>query len=228
VREKSNSVKLVLILLIIAALTALCLGLVNYITADKIASIKSEATQAAMKEVLPGEYVFVSTSLPWDVSDADAPPFADASIVRAVYEAEDSASGDGSRLIAGYAIEVAPSGFGGEITMIVGVDTSGKVTGVSIVDMSETSGLGTNAKNADFREQYLLYDAPYAVNKDGGEIKAITGATVTSRAVTRGVNAAVDTVKLILSGADGGVTRDAAVSEASAEPVVPSEPAEEG
>ena len=86
---------------------------------------------------------------------------------------------------------VTPSGFGGEISMAVGVDKSGAVTGVSIIQMSETSGLGANAQRESFRSQYVGKSGSVALKKQGGEIDALTGATVTSTAVTKGVNAAL-------------------------------------
>jgi electron transport complex protein RnfG len=176
-KKPVSPVRLVLVLLIITAVTAFALGLVNHITSGKIAAIKTEATQKAMVEVMPGDFSF--EQVPYDGGDP---------LIKAVYHA---ISGMNTY---GYVVEVAPSGFGGEISMVVGIGVDGKVTGVSIVSMSETSGLGTNASKPEFRDQYLLYSAPYAVSKDGGEIKALTGATVTSRAVTNGVNAALAAV----------------------------------
>ena len=88
-------------------------------------------------------------------------------------------------------VEVTPSGFGGTIDMVVGVDMTGAVTGVSIISMSETSGLGANASKDSFRSQFVGKSGTLAVSKDGGEIDALTGATITSRAVTSGVNTAL-------------------------------------
>ncbi len=78
--------------------------------------------------------------------------------------------------------------------MVVGIAADGAVSGVSIISMSETSGLGANAAKEGFRSQFAGKSGTLAVNKDGGEIDAITGATITSRAVTRGVNAALAAV----------------------------------
>lgn len=75
--------------------------------------------------------------------------------------------------------------------MVVGVGTDGTVTGVSIISMSETSGLGANASKESFRGQFVGKSGELAVSKDGGEIDALTGATITSRAVTSGVNTAL-------------------------------------
>ena len=100
----------------------------------------------------------------------------------------------------GYALQVEPSGFDGTITMMVGVGTDGKVLGISVISHTETAGLGAvaggeNAKGQAFREQFVGKDGFLAVTKDGGDIDAITGATVTSRAVCKGVNAALACVE---------------------------------
>jgi electron transport complex protein RnfG len=75
----------------------------------------------------------------------------------------------------------------------VGVDNDGVITGISVggSSFSETAGLGARAKEAWFAEQYIGKASPIALTKDGGEIDAITSATITSRAVTTAVNNAV-------------------------------------
>ena len=160
--------KLTLTLLLISAVVSGLLGLTNFITEDKIAEIKAQKTAASMREVLPAD---VYSQIEYTGAEA---------LVTAVHQAGENA----------YVIEVTPSGFGGVITMVVGVD-NGTVTGVSIVSMAETSGLGDNASKADFRDQFIGGTGELAVNKDGGTIDALTGATITSRAVTDGVNAAL-------------------------------------
>jgi len=165
--------KLVLILFAICAITALLLGMVNMITVDKIAALNAKKTADAMQSVLAADSYELAAYVGGDA------------LVTAVYKA-------GSK---GYVVQVAPSGFGGTISMVVGVGTDGTVTGVSIIKMSETSGLGSNAAKDDFRNQYLGESGPFAVNKDGGSIDALTGATITSRAVTNGVNAAISAVQ---------------------------------
>ena len=161
--------KLTLTLLVISAVISGLLGLTNFVTEDKIAAIAAEKTAASMQEVLPAdEYT------PVDYTGAEAN-------VVAVHKAGD----------AGFVVEVTPAGFGGAIDMVVGVDANGTVTGISIVKMSETSGLGANAAKDSYRSQYVGKSGELAVNKDGGEIDALTGATITSRAVTDGVNTAI-------------------------------------
>lgn len=174
-KNPNGILRLTLVLFAICAVTSLLLSLVNLVTKDRIAAINEEKTAAAMRSVLPSDaYTEVAYT-------GDDP------IVKEVNIADDK----------GYVVEVVPSGFGGDINMVVGVGTDGTITGVSVINMSETSGLGTNAMKDEFRNQYVGGSGPFQVNKDGGTIDAITGATITSRAVTNGVNAALEAVKTL-------------------------------
>ena len=165
------TLKLAVILFAFAAVVAIALGLVNKITQERIETFNAEKTAAAMRAVLPAEkYTAVEDSAGGKID-----------LVKAIYAADNK----------GWVIMVTPSGFGGEIEMAVGVSESGEITGVSIVQMSETSGLGANAKREGFRSQYVGKSGSVALRKQGGEIDALTGATVTSTAVTKGVNAAL-------------------------------------
>ena len=171
--------RLTLILFAVTAITALLLSFVNYITEDKIEAINEQKTQDAMSAVMPGEYTFEEIQGDWT------------SPVTAVYNAQ---IGDE---VLGWVVKVSPNGFGGEIDMVVGVDINKTITGVSIIQMSETSGLGSNANRESWREQFIGTSGQLAVDKDGGEINSLTGATITSRAVTSGVNAALDIVSTL-------------------------------
>ena len=164
----SYFLKLSGILLAICVAVAGLLGLTNAVTAGRIDAINAEKTAASMQEVLPS-----SAYTPIEYTGGDT-------LVKAVYRAD-----------GGYVVEVTPAGFGGEIDMVVGVDDNLQVTGVSIISMSETSGLGANASKEGFRSQFAGQSGSLAVSKDGGTIDALTGATIPSRAVTRGVNAAL-------------------------------------
>lgn len=166
--------RLSLTLLAITGIVALALAGVNAITKDKIAAIQAEKTQNAIAQVLPGGY------------DREITEFTDdTGLVQKIYASD-----------LGYAVEVTPTGFDNTITMMVGVDADGKVLGISVVSHTETKGLGEvaaaeNSKGEAFRGQFVGKDGVLAVTKDGGVIEAITGATITSRAVTTGVNAAL-------------------------------------
>ena len=159
-------------LLLITSVVAALLAGVNSITKPKIDELTAQKTQNAIEAVLPG--------------GGESVDFTDASgIVSTVYQGEN-----------GYAVEVAPVGFDSAITMMVGIDTEGKVLGISVVDQSETAGLGavcaaTTSAGEAFRGQFVGMSGEVTVTKDGGEVDAITGATITSRAVCKGVSAAL-------------------------------------
>lgn len=173
--------KLALTLLVITSCVALALAGVNYLTKDIIASIQADKLQAAIEEVLPGG----GEKMPAEAYTDET------KLVSAVYAGEN-----------GYAVEVKPMGFNGEITMMVGVSSEGKVLGIAVVSQAETAGLGAEAaansnKGQAFRDQFVGLDGKLAVGNDGGVIDAISGATITSRAVVEGVNAALACVKTI-------------------------------
>ena len=166
--------RLTLTLLLITAVVAGLLGLVNALTEEKILTLQNEKAESAMREVLPADdYEQIKT---------------EAEGVTALYRAGE----------AGYVVRLSVNGFGGAIDMMVGVDTSCAVTGVSIISHSETASLGANCTRDDFRAQFNGATGELAVTKDGGQIDALTGATVTSRAVTDGVNSALKCVKEVL------------------------------
>ena len=167
--------RLTLTLFLITTIVAGLLGLVNYVTADTIAEQTAQKAENAMRQVLEAD-----SYEPLDVPEDSA--------VTAAYRAGDR----------GYVVRVAPNGFGGAIDMMVGVDVSGAVTGVAIVSQSETASLGANCTREDFRAQFTGKTGTLSVSKDGGEIEALTGATVTSRAVTEGVNTALEFVQEVL------------------------------
>ena len=165
--------RLTVTLLVICAVVAAVLAGVNMITKDKIALIQAQKTEKAIQDVLPG------------AQDLQQLPLSgDAGIVQAVYAA------DGS-----YAVQVAPGGFDGEITMMVGI-CDGAVTGISVISHTETPGLGAvaaaqNVKGEAFRGQFVGQSGTLAV---GDQIDAMSGATITSTAVVTGVNAALSYV----------------------------------
>ena len=170
--------RLALILLLITSVVAACLAGVNAVTKPIIDQLNAEKTQKAIEAVLPGGFENQIT----DYADATG-------LVSKVYQGAN-----------GYALEVTPGGFDNTITMMVGVDFEGKVLGISIVSHTETAGLGavaaanTSAGEA-FRGQFVGQSGSVAVSKDGGALDAITGATITSRAVCVGVNAALEVVE---------------------------------
>lgn len=179
-----ETLKLGLILGAIALFVSLILAFANGATKPVIEQRLQTDIQNALNQVLKADS-YEAVTLPQGVG----------SDVKEIYTAK---SGDD---VLGYCVKVTPSGYGGAIQMIVGVAKDGKVKGISITDMSETPGLGTLAKDEKFIGQYKDKSAPIKVNKDGGDIQALSGATITSRAVTKGVNQAADAAKILSGGA---------------------------
>ena len=95
----------------------------------------------------------------------------------------------------GHVVVNMAKGYGGDISVMTGVDADGKVTGVNILSHAETAGLGAKAAEQSFRDRFVGLVSGITVSKDkAGEnsIDAITGATITSRAMTEAVNAAIE------------------------------------
>lgn len=168
-------------LLGICAVVALLLGSVNYVTEPIIEEMKAEKTRAAMAQVLQAEdYQIVET---------------DAANVSALYRAV--AGGEQ----VGYVVEVTANGFGGAISMVVGVDMSGTVTGVAVTDNSETANVGTKVVgNQDVLDRFIgmsYGEGGITVNSGTNRFDGVSGATVSSRGVTAGVNAALAAVSAL-------------------------------
>lgn len=178
---KNEMIKLGGVLCIITVVVALMLSLVNIATADRIEELNIQAQDEARKSVLESAEKFEILKL--DVSTYK--------VVSPVYEGLK----DGEKV--GYCIGVSPNGFGGPIELIVGIDTQGKITGINIVNHAETPGLGSKSTEPWFKEQYegKSVDKDIEVIKNGtptdSQIVAISGATITSTAVTTGVNEAI-------------------------------------
>ena len=169
-------IRLAVTLLIITAVVAAALAGVNSVTAPIIAAANEKKTQEAVEAVLPGGGEIVDFT-------------ASSDIVSEVYKGEN-----------GVAVKVAPGGFGGAIEMMVGVGKDGKVLRVTVIKHAETPSLGAVAAakgsaGESFRDSFIGLSGEVSVSKDGGEADTISGATITSRAVAAGVNAALACVE---------------------------------
>ena len=102
---------------------------------------------------------------------------------------------DGS--VSAYAVKSVTGGFGGPLTLMVGVLPDGSIYNTSVLSHSETPGLGAKCteENSHFREQWKGFAGRLAVTKDGGDVDAITASTITSRAYTKAIAQAVALVK---------------------------------
>lgn len=167
------------VLFAITAVVAGALGYVNSITKDKIAAIQSEKIQAAMKEIAPDAEGFLEVT---DFSSADK------NVVKAYEIRMDGAFG-------GLCVQTAPTGFGGKINMIIGIDKDGKIIGVRITSMTETAGLGTKTNENDWLAQFTGLSGTINLVKNvkiaDTDVVAVSGATISSKAVTAGVQSAL-------------------------------------
>lgn len=181
-------IKLTVTLFVTCVVVAAALGGVNAITEDKIAATNWAKTVEAMKKVAPDATDF---SDPLSITD-EMTAAAGSATLDSVYEAQ--ANGQS----VGYAIKVVTSGSQGKIEMMVGVDAEGTVTGVSIVKNSETSRIGSKvmtnmptAAGIGVLSQFEGKSAADGTLTVGANVDAISGATVSTRGVTNGVNAAL-------------------------------------
>ncbi|MCL1964410.1 MAG: FMN-binding protein [Firmicutes bacterium] len=161
---------------LIAIVAAVCLGVTHEVTKDVIRDQTRQAMEAAWRALVPGA------------------EFPDA---QAAQEGETPKEYVYAGLIdgeaAGYVAQVAVAGYGGELEIIVGTDKEGTLTGISVggANFKETAGLGAKAREPKFTDQFVGKTAPLVV---GETIDAITAATITSSAVVRGVNTAIERI----------------------------------
>lgn len=164
------------VLFVICLVATFLLGLTNSVTEPKIEQLAQETEQKSRQTVFPEAASFGDVTSPEEGT----------TIVPAL---------DSAGEVIGYVVVNSENGYGGEISIMTGVDAEGKVTGVNILSHGETAGLGANATNESFRSQFVGLVKGITVSKDQpGEnsIDALTGATITSRAVVRAVNAAIE------------------------------------
>lgn len=159
---------------IVAVLTCICLGIalllavVNDVTEEKIAENETIEKQNAILAVFP---------------ESDEPPV-------------EYVTGDGETVyivkhngaIIGYCVNTTGSGYGGDINMMVGINAEHQVSGLKIVSMSETPGVGSKVKQSTFLDRFLGFDHEVTIGED---VDGISGASFSSKGVAQAVNKAV-------------------------------------
>ena len=175
-------IKNTLILAAITVVSGLVLGAAYEVTKGPIAQTQAKQKQEACQAVYPEADSF-------EAMDVDQ---------KAAKEAIKKSE-------AGYVITVTDKdGYGGDIQITVGIMSDGTVNGISFLSISETAGLGMRAKEPNFYNQFAGQQAEkFYVSKDGGDgqpIDALSGATITSRAVTGAVNTALGYYQTALGG----------------------------
>lgn len=183
---------------LIAVLTAICLvagavlAWVNGMTEPQIKLHAEQAKKNALREVFPEAVDFQSDSALLDtVREKVGPEIIDLYLG---YEAQGK--------IAGVSVTVESRGYGGPLQLMVGVSHEGDVTGLKVLKHSETVGLGAKITEESFLHQEAFTTATtqdtLAVTKDRGEVEAITAATISSRAVARGVNQTLAAASVVI------------------------------
>ncbi len=163
---KQNKFKIIspaIVLLVICFAISASLALTNALTVKKIAALQEKASAEAMRELIAAE---------------------EYSEIETTYKGKDYtvfAALDGGEK-QGYIVTLAQNGYGGEVSVMTAVSNSGEIIGIKVLDVSnETPGLGQNAANSSFTKQFKGAKESLKVGKN---IDAVTGATITSKAVT--------------------------------------------
>ena len=180
-KKESTLVNMLVALLVIAAVSGGVLGLVYGVTKDAIAEVDQKKNEAAIQAVLPleGEITYKADTLSYDYEGTTL-----TFPCNLAYDANGN--------FKGAAVKTSEGGFGGKIDMMVGFLADGTIKGTSVLSHSETPGLGANM-TGKFDDQFVDKNpASYklTVTKDGGDVDAITAATITSRAFSKAVDKA--------------------------------------
>ena len=197
---QSSFKNMVLCLSVICIVCSTLLAVVYAVTAAPIQAAAEAKTNAAIAQVVP----------PFEGSPEEGAVSVDGT--EYPYYTVSGASG-----VAGYAITASATGFGGPVTVMVGVTADGTVYNTSVLSQSETPGLGAKCTEPEFADQFKNLDpasVKLAVTKDGGDIDAITASTITSRAYVGAVNNALAVYRAIVEGGTPDVSTGASVPAA--------------
>lgn len=180
----TNIIRLGLILMCVTLIAAGALSGVNKMTKPKIAAIKIQKKVSSLNTVLPGASTGVIDPVVRNGNEIYYKGYADTAKTNLI----------------GYAIAAAGKGYSSTIVTMVGVNLDGRIGAVKIMEQKETPGLGTKIEKVGpyqgkempwYQQLSLCRVADLAVDKDGGEINSVTGATISSRAVVKSVKQAL-------------------------------------
>ncbi len=190
VKEKKASsgayyVRIIGTLFVITAIVAVLLAGVNALTRGPIADHAEKTKADAIAKVMEGADNFETLDVPAEM---------DADMKKDVQEVLLAKQGDE---VLGYCVQTATQGNDGLISLMIGIDPSGAVKRVSILSQKETMYVN---KHGELIERFPGKSGSVALNQDGGDIQAISGATISSRAITKGVNSALAAVAPYVEG----------------------------
>lgn len=194
VKERRGSYPIIFLTLVVL-LSVVALTLVDGVTAERIAANKREAIKQMLAALFPemADFVYEEETGLYSLYDERAV---------SVDEETGESSVDQSFPAVGYAFMTNGKGYGGKIGILVGMEIDRALRGIRIISHQETPGLGAKILNVDFLSQFAgLVPDQLVLARDGGAVDAITGATISSRAVAEGVAAGLVDMSAILDAA---------------------------
>ena len=180
--KKDTLLNMFVALFVICVVSGGVLGLVYNATKDPIAAAEKAKKTEAIKNVLPEFQELKDTNVKSAMEDAELP-------FHLAYDSDNN--------FIGAAVETFTNkGFSGNISLMVGILADGTVNNISVLQHAETPGLGSKMSEPSFKDQFNNKHADsfnFNVKKDGGDVDAITAATISSRAFCDAVNRAIST-----------------------------------
>ena len=203
-KQKSSAAKNIIVLFVVALISVSILAVLNEVTMEPIANAEQAARQEAYMAAYEGADEIADLENAEALIEAYTPAEESANVkINAVLEARKG----GEKL--GYVIDASsPNGYGGDVQIAVGISNEGEIVNLKVVSAaSETPGLGARSTEPEFQAQFSGLSAlsPIAfsktgANRDNNEFDAISGATITTTAVTQALNEAVNLYNTALKG----------------------------
>ena len=183
-------IKNTIILFVITLVAGICLGTVHDITLDPIAQAQEAAATKTYQEVYPDAASFDEPQELADAVTAAADSISEWGFGKVtINDAKEALDASGNQI--GYLItSTSAESYGGNVQIAVGISNEGELTGIGFLSISDTPGLGMRAKEPDFKEAENLEVTKTGASADN-QIEAISGATITSKAVTNATDAAI-------------------------------------
>ena len=199
---ESSLMNMVLVLTLVAVIMGGILAFVNHLTEGPIAEQKEKALADGIKAVMACNDLKVAKTDEVKQNDAKGKE-----MTFTIYQIQDAQGND-----LGAAVESTTMGFGGDLKVLVGFDPEGKILGYTLLEHSETPGLGAKADKwfqKDQKGDIIGKDPkePLTVSKDGGQVDAITASTITSRAFLLAINNAYNAYKTTPVDGETGATK---------------------
>lgn len=199
---ESSLLNMVLVLTGVAVVMGAILAYMNHLTEGPIAQQKEKALSDGIKTVMMCDEIVITSTDEVKQNDAKGKE-----LIFTIYQVQDNQGRD-----LGAAVESTTGGFGGDLKVLVGFDTDGKILGYTLLEHAETPGLGAKAEKwfQKGEKGNIIGKSPaepLTVSKDGGQVDAITASTITSRAFLLAVNNAYNAYKHIPADAETGASK---------------------